>query len=207
MAVQPGIGVDFASGIRTLLRQDPDIIMVGEIRDAQTAETALQAAMTGHLVLSTLHTNDAPSSVTRLLDLGIAPFLLRAALLGIVAQRLVRTLCTRCKQPVTPDVDEWRVLTSPYQVRVPEHVYQAVGCDECRHTGYKGRIGIFEIMQMNDPLRLLLGGPVDDAALREQARADGMRPLRLSGALKVQAGLTTASEILSVAPSASLQSL
>ena len=206
MAVQPGIGVDFASGIRTLLRQDPDIIMVGEIRDAQTAETALQAAMTGHLVLSTLHTNDAPSSVTRLLDLGIAPFLLRAALLGIVAQRLVRTLCASCKQPVTPDVDEWRVLTSPYQVRVPEHVYQAVGCDECRHTGYKGRIGIFEIMQMNDSLRLLLGGPVDDAALREQARADGMRPLRLSGALKVRAGLTTASEILSVAPSVNLQS-
>ena len=199
MAVQPSIGVDFATGIRTLLRQDPDIIMVGEIRDTETAETALQAAMTGHLVLSTLHTNDAPSSVTRLLDLGIQPFLL-ASLLGVVAQRLVRTLCDRCKQPVEQDPDEWRVLTAPYQVRVPSVTYQPTGCDECRHTGYKGRIGIFEIMQMNDGLRELLGGPCDDASIRERAQADGMRPLRLSGALKVQAGLTSASEVLGVAP-------
>ncbi|MEM7405933.1 MAG: ATPase, T2SS/T4P/T4SS family [Pseudomonadota bacterium] len=200
MAVQPSIGVSFATGIRTLLRQDPDIIMVGEIRDKETADAALQAAMTGHLVLTTLHTNDAPSSVTRLLDLGVAPFLLRAALLGVIAQRLVRTLCDRCKAPVETDLPQWEALTAPHKARAPEQVYTAVGCDECRHTGYRGRIGIYEMMPISESLRQMIEPSMDIQALRAEASAEGMRSLRLSGALKVQSGITTPAEVFAVAP-------
>ena len=185
MAVQPALGVDFASGIRTLMRQDPDIIMVGEIRDKETASAALQAAMTGHLVLTTLHTNDAPSSITRLLDLGVPPFLLRAALLGIVAQRLVRTLCPHCKFSEPLNSTEWKALTAPHKARAPRQVYKALGCNECRHTGFKGRIGIFEMMPMSKALRGLMHEATDAEALRAQAVSEGMRSLRLSGALKV----------------------
>jgi len=200
MHVQHNIGLDFATGVRTLLRQDPDIVMVGEIRDAETAEAAIQAALTGHLVLSTLHTNDAPSSITRFLDLGIAPYLIRAALLGIVAQRLVRTLCPHCKQPAELSAEEWNALVTPYRLKRPAQAANAEGCDECRHTGFMGRMGIFEIMVMTDSLRELVVAGADGAALRKLALKEGMRPLRVSGAQKVQCGLTTPTEVFSVVP-------
>ena len=203
MQVQTVIGVDFATGVRTLMRQDPDIIMVGEVRDHDTAEMAVQAALTGHLVLSTLHTNDAPSAVTRLLDLGVPPFLLSSTLLGVMAQRLVRTLCPHCKAPADPPEDEvWRMLTMPWRADKPEKVMAPVGCLECRMTGYYGRIGLYEIMLMTPALRKLVVRDADDRAIREQAYKDGMKPLRVSGAMKVAAGLTTAEEVLKVAPPA-----
>ena len=156
MQVQPGLGVDFAHGVRTLMRQDPDIIMVGEIRDRDTADMAVQAALTGHLVLSTLHTNDAPTAVTRLLDLGVPPYLLSSTLLGVMAQRLVRTLCPHCKKPGPPPDDEtWRAITAPWRAEKPAEVMTPVGCLECRMTGYFGRIGLYEIMLMSPGVRRL----------------------------------------------------
>jgi len=201
MQVQPAIGVDFAHGVRTLLRQDPDIIMVGEIRDRETADMAVQAALTGHLVLSTLHTNDAPTAVTRLLDLGVPPYLINSTLLGVMAQRLVRTLCPHCKESVeSPDDDTWRAITSPWRADKPARTMGPVGCLECRMTGYLGRIGLYEIMVMTPPIRKLVLGSYDDARIREQAYKDGMKPLRVSGAMKVAAGITTADEVVKVAP-------
>ncbi|MEP7182758.1 MAG: GspE/PulE family protein [Betaproteobacteria bacterium] len=201
MQVQPVIGVDFAHGVRTLMRQDPDIIMVGEIRDRETAEMAVQAALTGHLVLSTLHTNDAPTAVTRMLDLGMPAYLINSTLLGVMAQRLVRTLCPHCKAPSeAPDDETWRAITSPWRAEKPSQVMAPVGCVECRMTGYRGRIGLYEIMLMSPALRRLIAGNVDDARIREQAYKDGMKPLRVSGAQKVAAGLTTAEEVVKVAP-------
>jgi general secretion pathway protein E len=201
MQVENKIGVDFAHGVRTLLRQDPDIIMVGEIRDRDTADMAVQAALTGHLVLSTLHTNDAPAAVTRLLDLGVPGYLLNSTLLGVMAQRLVRTLCPHCKKPVEPpDDDTWRALTAPYRADRPQEVMGAVGCLECRMTGYFGRMGLYEIMQMTPGIRRLVHDEAEDGAIREQAYKDGMKPLRVSGAMKVAQGLTTAEEVLKVAP-------
>jgi len=201
MQVQPIIGVDFATGVRTLLRQDPDIIMVGEIRDRDTADMAVQAALTGHLVLSTLHTNDAPTAVTRLLDLGVPNYLINSTLLGVMAQRLVRTLCRHCKQPVeAPDDDDWRTMTAPYRADKPAQVMGAVGCLECRMTGYLGRMGLYEIMTMSPALRKLVHGEADDGQIREQAYKDGMKPLRVSGAMKVAQGFTTSEEVLKVAP-------
>ena len=202
MQVQPSIGVDFANGVRTLLRQDPDIIMVGEIRDRDTAEMAVQAALTGHLVLSTLHTNDAPTAVTRLLDLGVPAYLINSTLLGVMAQRLVRTLCPHCKKPGEPPEDEiWSMLTSPWKAERPVHgTMDPVGCLECRMTGYLGRIGLYEIMLMSPSIKKLVDGHADDVKVREQAYKDGMRPLRVSGAIKVAAGLTTADEVMKVAP-------
>ena len=201
MQVQPAIGVDFAHGVRTLMRQDPDIIMVGEIRDRDTADTAIQAALTGHLVLSTLHTNDAPTAVTRLLDLGMPAYLINSTLLGVMAQRLVRTLCPHCKSPGdAPDDEAWRALTSPWRGEKPAQVMAPVGCLECRMTGYRGRIGIYEIMLMTPGIRKHVIGHTDDAKIREQAYKDGMKPLRVSGAMKIAAGLTTAEEVMKVAP-------
>jgi len=201
MQVQPTIGVDFASGVRTLLRQDPDIIMVGEIRDRDAADMAVQAALTGHLVLSTLHTNDAPTAVTRLLDLGVPSYLLNSTLLGVMAQRLVRTLCPHCKQPgEPPDDDTWTSLTSPWRGEKPAQVMRPVGCLECRMTGYFGRMGIYEVMLISSSLRRMMTGEADDRAIREQAFKDGMKPLRVSGAMKIAAGLTTADEVMKVAP-------
>ncbi|MEP7276187.1 MAG: GspE/PulE family protein [Betaproteobacteria bacterium] len=199
--VHAAIGVDFASGVRTLLRQDPDIIMVGEIRDRDTADMAVQAALTGHLVLSTLHTNDAPTAVTRLLDLGTPSYLLNSTLLGVMAQRLVRTLCPHCKQPgEPPDEETWRSLTSPWRGERPAQVMRPVGCLECRMTGYYGRMGIYEVMVIAPTLRRLIIREADDRAIREQAYKDGMKPLRVSGAMKIGAGLTTADEVMKVAP-------
>jgi general secretion pathway protein E len=201
MQVQPGLGVDFAHGVRTLMRQDPDVIMVGEIRDRDTADMAVQAALTGHLVLSTLHTNDAPTAVTRLLDLGVPPYLLSSTLLGVMAQRLVRTLCPHCRKPGPPPDDEaWRAITSPWRAERPAEVMAPVGCLECRMTGYLGRIGLYEIMTMTPGVRRLLVHDADDVRIREQAWKDGMKPLRVSGAMKVAAGVTTADEVVKVAP-------
>ncbi len=201
MQVQPVIGVDFATGVRTLLRQDPDIIMVGEIRDRDTADMTVQAALTGHLVLSTLHTNDAPTAVTRLLDLGVPGYLINSTLLGAMAQRLVRTLCPHCKKPVDPpDEETWRALTAPWRAERPAQVMGAVGCLECRMTGYFGRVGLYEIMLLTPAVRRLVHRAADDSEIREQAYKDGMKPLRVSGAMKIAAGLTTAEEVMKVAP-------
>ncbi len=201
MQVQPQIGVDFESGVRTLMRQDPDIIMVGEIRDLPTAEMAVQAALTGHLVLSTLHTNDAPTAITRLIDLGVPPYLVNSTVIGVMAQRLVRTLCANCKAPAEPLSDEqWAALTKPYRASRPSITYKAVGCLDCRMTGYRGRAGLYEVMTMTPELRKLVVAGAGMDELREQAFRDGMKPLRASGAHKIATGLTTVEEVERVAP-------
>jgi general secretion pathway protein E len=200
MQVQHNIDLTFASGIRALMRQDPDIIMIGEIRDLETAEMAIQAALTGHLVLSTLHTNDAPSAISRMLELGVPHYLLKATILGVMAQRLVRTLCPHCKAPVQLDEGDWQSLTRPWQAPVPAGAHRAVGCVECRDTGYRGRAGVYEIMLMSDGVQGLISADLDLTAMRRQAFKEGMRSLRLSGAQKVSAGLTTLEEVLRVTP-------
>jgi general secretion pathway protein E len=200
MQVQHNIDLTFASGVRALMRQDPDIIMIGEIRDLETAEMAIQAALTGHLVLSTLHTNDAPSAISRMLELGVPHYLLKATILGVMAQRLVRTLCPHCKAPVSLDEDDWQSLTRPWQAPVPAGAHRAVGCVECRDTGYRGRAGVYEIMLMSDGVQGLISADLDLTAMRRQAFKEGMRSLRLSGAQKVAAGLTTLEEVLRVTP-------
>ncbi|MEN6629434.1 MAG: GspE/PulE family protein, partial [Sulfuricella sp.] len=200
MQVQHNIGLDFASGVRTLMRQDPDIIMVGEIRDLETAEMAIQAALTGHLVLSTLHTNDAPSAISRLLDLGVPPYLINATLLGVLAQRLVRTLCPHCKEREALDSDTWETLVKPWKAAAPATANAPRGCLECRMTGYLGRIGLYEMLVMSPGLRKLVKPACDVAALREQAYKEGMKPLRISGAQKVAGGLTTIEEVIKVTP-------
>jgi general secretion pathway protein E len=203
MQVQHNIELDFASGVRTLLRQDPDIIMVGEIRDLETAQMAIQASLTGHLVLSTLHTNDATTAITRLLEIGIQPYLINATLLGVMAQRLVRTLCPSCKRPVTPNEDEWKGLVAPWKPATPKTMCEPVGCLDCRQTGFRGRIGIYEIFTLNNTLKAINNSPnMDMMEFRKAAIKEGMMPLRLSGAQKVAAGLTTAGEVMKVAPPA-----
>src|SRR4029078_10166462 len=188
MQVQPQIELGFADGVRALMRQDPDIIMVGEIRDPDTAEMAVQSALTGHLVLSTLHTNDAPSAVTRLLELGIAPYLLNATLNGIMAQRLVRTLCPHCKQRVEMQREEdhvaWEALVARWKSKRPARLYKPVGCLECRMTGFVGRVGIYETLLFTHPIKKLVNEKADLVTLREQAFKDGMKALRISGAMK-----------------------
>jgi general secretion pathway protein E len=199
MQVQPGIELSFADGVRALMRQDPDIIMVGEIRDLETAEMAIQAALTGHLVLSTLHTNDAPSSVMRLLELGVPWYLLGSTLSGIMAQRLVRTLCEHCKSPdgeLSDDV--WNSIGSAWNIPKPQTVYRPVGCPECRQTGFRGRTGIYELATVTEGFTHLIQEVTDLAALRRQSVLDGMKPLRIAGAYKVLEGVTTAEEVLKV---------
>ncbi|OGT83264.1 MAG: type II secretion system protein E [Gammaproteobacteria bacterium RIFCSPLOWO2_12_FULL_52_10] len=200
MQVQPIIDVTFAAGVRTLLRQDPDIIMVGEIRDSETAEVAIQAALTGHLVLSSLHTNDAPSSITRLLDIGAQPYLIGASLLGVLAQRLIRTLCPHCKQAVELDKKVWNDLVAPNKTRLPKTIYKAVGCEECRHTGYYGRTGIYEALFIDNEFQHLINTSRDLTDYYAAAAKQGMRPLNISGAQKIAEGLTTLEEIYSVVP-------
>jgi len=204
MQVVPAIELGFAEGVRALMRQDPDIIMVGEIRDLETAEMAVQAALTGHLVLSTLHTNDAPSAVARLLELGVPPYLLNATLNGVMAQRLVRTLCPHCKQKLelqrTEDQQAWEALVAPWKSKHPAKLYKPVGCLECRMTGFVGRVGIYETLMLTPTFKGMVGSTLDLGRLREQAFKDGMKPLRISGAMKVGAGLTTIEEVLKVAP-------
>ncbi len=197
MQVQPGIDLSFADGVRALMRQDPDIIMVGEIRDLATAEMAIQAALTGHLVLSTLHTNDAPSAVMRLLELGVPYYLLEATVIGIMAQRLVRTLCPECKTPDGDIADEiWSGIGGAWNIPKPATVYRPAGCPECRSTGYRGRTGIYELLTVTPALNELIEEETDIGALRRQAIADGMRPLRIAGAYKIVDGTTTAEEVL-----------
>jgi len=201
MQVQPMIDLTFAEGVRTLLRQDPDIIMVGEIRDRETADMAIQAALTGHLVLSTLHTNDAPSAVTRLLELGVPPYLVSSTLVGVMAQRLVRTLCPHCKQPGTPLEAEWNALVAPWKAALPKTAYKAVGCLECRNTGFLGRIGLYEMLSISNELRRLVASVAHPGLIKEQAIKDGLKPLKLAGAQKIAAGLTTLEEVMKVVPS------
>ncbi|MGO4001390.1 GspE/PulE family protein [Pseudomonas fluorescens] len=200
MQVQHSIELGFASGVRALMRQDPDIIMIGEIRDLETAEMAIQAALTGHLVLSTLHTNDAPSAISRLLELGIPHYLIKATLLGVMAQRLVRTLCPHCKVPLALSDSDWRSLTHPRPLAPPTNAHRATGCLECRNTGYRGRAGVYEIMQLSERLKAMLNPAVDIQAIRYQALKDGMCSLREAGAEKVAKGLTSIDEVLRVTP-------
>lgn len=200
MQVNQGIGLNFADGVRALMRQDPDIIMVGEIRDQDTANMAIQAALTGHLVLSTLHTNDAPSSLTRLHDLGVQPFLTAATILGVLAQRLVRQLCPNCKEKMAINPQDWEHLTFDYLIDMPEQVYQAKGCEACRHTGYKGRVGIYEFMPVTLESKQKISANASLNDLREQAKKEGIEPLRIAGARKVIEGMTTLEEVLRVVP-------
>ncbi len=202
--VQPHLDFDFPEGLRALMRQDPDIIMVGEIRDLQTAEMAVQAALTGHLVFSTLHTNDAPSAVSRLLELGVPSYLINATLLGVLAQRLVRTLCGNCSEP---DRDASREalaeIVKPWQISGGYRPYKPVGCVDCRMTGFRGRMGLYELLTVTEGFREKVSKEPNMDVLRRQAVSEGMRPLRLGGALKVAEGLTTIEEIMASTPSLS----
>ena len=205
MQVQQSIELGFAEGVRALMRQDPDIIMVGEIRDVQTAEMAVQAALTGHLVLSTLHTNDSASAITRLLELGVPAYLLNSTILGVMAQRLVRTLCKHCKEKTAYEPGRegdlsWEEFVAPWKAKRPAHVYRPVGCLECRNTGYSGRIGLYEILLLSPEVKRMVNAEADVAKIRDQAYKEGMKPLRISGAMKVAMGLTTLEEVLKVAP-------
>jgi general secretion pathway protein E len=200
MQVQTSIDLDFATGVRTLMRQDPDIIMVGEIRDLETAQMAIQASLTGHLVLSTLHTNDAPSALPRLLDLGAPHYLIQSTLTGVVAQRLVRTLCPHCKAETKLDLRAWDALVHRWNIPPPAHTYGPTGCLECRNTGFLGRTGIYEMMRVSPPIRRLIQPEIDLGRLTEAALAEGMRPLRVSAAAQVARGVTTIAEVIGVLP-------
>ncbi len=197
-AVQPKIGITFASALRTILRQDPDIIMVGEIRDGETAQNAIQAALTGHLVFSTLHTNDAASSITRLIDLGIEPFLISSSLIGAMAQRLVRTICRDCKRnrPLTLEEAAMLNLQAPPGKRII--VKEGAGCIRCRNTGYFGRSGIFEILPIDNAIRDLIDHGEDFLKIKDMAIKRGMRTLRQSALRKLAEGSTTFEEVVSV---------
>jgi general secretion pathway protein E len=194
-------GLTFAVALKAFLRQDPDIIMVGEIRDLETGEIAIKAAQTGHMVLSTLHTNDAPSAIMRLMELGVAPYLINATVLGVLGQRLARTLCPLCKTPDTganrADLDE---VIKPWQANGTYNPYKAVGCVDCRMTGFKGRMGLYELMVTTEAFKDKVTRDPSMDALRRQAVADGMRPLRLIGAMRVSEGLTTLDEVLACTP-------
>jgi general secretion pathway protein E len=200
MQVNHAINLDFSSGVRALMRQDPDIIMIGEIRDLETANMAIQAALTGHLVLSTLHTNDSPSSISRLLELGAPAYLIRATLRGIMSQRLVRILCSDCKEYGALDLDAWQQLTQPWQVDPPERIAHPVGCEKCRNTGYMGRQGIYEVLVNSRQVQEQIVPLLDTPRIRETAMGEGMRTLRLSGATRVARGETTIEEVMRVAP-------
>ena len=199
--VQPALDFGFAEGLRSLMRQDPDIIMVGEIRDLATAEMAIQAALTGHLVFSTLHTNDAVGAVTRLADLGVPSYLIAATVIGVLAQRLTRTLCPACKArddgTTRESLDE---IARPWRLNGGVRAYKPVGCLACRHTGYRGRAGLYELLVINETTRMPIHPQLDAEALRRQAVKDGMRPLRVAGAMKVAEGVTTLEEVLRSTP-------
>jgi general secretion pathway protein E len=200
--VQPQLDFDFAEGLRALMRQDPDIIMVGEIRDLATAEMAVQAALTGHLVFSTLHTNDAPSAITRLLELGVPAYLINATVIGVLAQRLVRTLCRQCREPDEGKArDALDEVVKPWKITGAWQPYRPVGCVDCRMTGFLGRMGLYELLAVSEAFKEQVSRDPATPALRRQAIADGMRPLRLAGALRVAEGLSTIEEVLSATPS------
>ena len=182
-----------------MLRQDPDIIMIGEIRDLATAEMAIQASLTGHLVLSTLHTNDSASAITRLLELGVPAYLINATVLGVMAQRLVRTLCPHCKEPHKIENDVWSEFCLESGIEL-KNAAKPVGCIDCRQTGYLGRIGLYEMMEMTDDIKTLIKSDCELSDLRKQSQQDGLLSLRLSGAKKVAEGITTMEEVLRVTP-------
>ena len=193
--ISPKIGLTFASGLRSILRQDPNVILIGEIRDLETAEIAIQASLTGHLVFSTLHTNDAPSAITRLVDMGVEPFLVGSSLVAVLAQRLVRVLCKKCREAYAATPEELKEIG----VRPPERqvkVYRAKGCADCNFTGYRGRVGIFELMLVDDDLRSLVSQNIDSKTIKQAAVRKGMRTLRGDGALKVLQGITSSAEVL-----------
>jgi type II secretory ATPase GspE/PulE/Tfp pilus assembly ATPase PilB-like protein len=192
------IRLTFASAFRSILRQDPDVILVGEIRDFDTAKIAMQAAQTGHLVLSTLHTDDAPSTVTRLADIGVEPYLIGSGLVGVVAQRLVRRLCMTCRRQYTPEPDILRGLNVSESDAASIPFYRAVGCDECHHTGYRGRVGLYEVMRISEKLRRMITQRAPEDALREAALSSGMISLGEDGLTKMKSGITTAEELLRV---------
>jgi general secretion pathway protein E len=192
--VNPKIEMTFARALRAILRQDPDVVMIGEIRDLETAQIAVQASLTGHLVLATLHTNDAPGAVTRLADMGIEPYLLASTLSGVLAQRLVRKLCPACKTPHEPDAAE----RSLFSGKAPERLYRAVGCAACNFTGYKGRTGIYELLTVDDDLRSAIHDTTAERDLRQKAMARGMKRLREDGLRWVADGTTSADEVLRV---------
>jgi general secretion pathway protein E len=203
--VQPHLDLDFAQGLRALMRQDPDIIMVGEVRDLATAEMAVQAALTGHLVFTTLHTNDAPSAIMRLLELGIPPYLINATVLGVLAQRLVRTLCPACREredesSAVASRAALEALVRPWQVSGRYRPYRPVGCVDCRMTGFRGRMGLYELLTVTEAFKEKVSREPQLEALRRQAVADGMRPLRLAGAARVAEGQTTLDEVLACTP-------
>ncbi|MFT6956735.1 MAG: general secretion pathway protein E [Halieaceae bacterium] len=200
MQVNHTIDLNFSSGVRALMRQDPDIIMVGEIRDLETANMAVQAALTGHLVLSTLHTNDSPSSISRMLELGVPAYLIKATVRGIMSQRLVRILCPACKTFSPPDIDAWEQLTTPWKIPAPEQIAQPVGCRSCRDTGYMGRMGIYEVLVNSLAVQDKITPQLETIKLRRIAMSEGMKTLRLSGATRVARGETTIEEVMRVAP-------
>lgn len=199
--VQPQLDFGFSEGLRALMRQDPDIIMIGEIRDIQTAEMAVQAALTGHLVFSTLHTNDAPSAISRLMELGVPPYLLNATVLGVLAQRLVRTLCKQCREPDGASSREAvEEVVRPWKLAGGWRPYRPVGCVDCRMTGFMGRMGLYELLVVTETFKEKVAREPSGDSLRRQGIQDGMRPLRLAGALRVAEGLTTLEEVLSATP-------
>ena len=195
--VNKDVGLDFSAALRSILRQAPNIVMIGEIRDAETADIAMEAALTGHLVFSTLHTNDAPSAVTRLLDIGVKPFLVASALRAAMAQRLVRAICEQCREAYTPTDRELKML-GQFSATLPDRMYHGAGCDRCGKSGYKGRKGIFEIFKVDDAIQRLIFDHAPATLLRQRAREMGMRTLREDGMLKVANGMTSLSEILRV---------
>jgi general secretion pathway protein E len=193
--VNPKVGLTFANGLRSILRQDPNVILVGEIRDVETAEIAIQASLTGHLVFSTLHTNDAPSAITRLVDMGVEPFLVGSSLVAVLAQRLVRLLCEECREAYPATREELAEIG----VKAPERpirLFRAKGCPACNYTGYRGRMGIFELMLIDDDIRALVSQNVDSKTIKHKAIQKGMHTLRSDGALKVLKGVTSVAEVL-----------
>jgi len=200
--VNPKIELTFANGLRSFLRQDPDVIMVGEIRDLETAEIAIQASLTGHLVLSTVHTNDASGAITRLVDMGVQPFLVASSLVGVLAQRLVRVLCRECRKPYVPTAEEREQVGLSQEILAqaghPTHVFKAQGCPVCQGTGYQGRTGIYELMLVDDDIRALILKNTDSSTIKKAAVDHGMLTLMQHGAYKVARGITTAAEVLSV---------
>jgi len=196
--VNPKIDITFANGLRSIVRQDPDVILVGEIRDLETAEIAIQAALTGHLVFSTLHTNDSASAVTRLIDMGIEPFLVTSSVIGMLAQRLVRNVCNECKEEYIPDEESLENIGITPEMSSGKKIYKGKGCQDCLNTGYKGRTGIFEFMILDDAIKSLILKTSDSNAIKKKAVNQGMVTLRQDGALKVRNVITTVEEILRI---------
>jgi type IV pilus assembly protein PilB len=195
--INPQAGMTFATGLRSILRQDPDVIMVGEIRDLETAEIAIQAALTGHLVFSTLHTNDAPSSLTRLIDMGVEPFLISSSVVGVLAQRLVRKICPHCKEEFKESAKALEELGANLKNKDAK-TYIGKGCPECKNTGYRGRIGIFELMVISDKIKEMIIAKTSASVIAKTAREEGMLTLREDGVRKILDGATSVEEVVRV---------